>query len=345
MAGFCALHRRQDVVRALAAEGLPGVATTVLPVPRPALYDAWSRLGRPDVAAIPGLRGTDVVFAPSVAVPPRRRRPLVVTVHDAAACLFPEAFPPRGLRFHQAGLAAASRWADLVLTGSRSPLSELVEHTAIPEERVRVVPNGVDLDVATDDQVAALTRRMDLADRPYVLWVGSLEPRKNVQALLSLPAALAKAGLPHRLVLAGPEGWGSTAGVARAAAASAPPGSLRLVGRVAAADLASLYRGASLFCFPSTHEGFGLPVLEAMAQGTPVLCSTASSLPEVAGPAARYVADPAPEAWAAAVVELLEDEAALDALRTGGPARAAAFPWAACAAATAAALRDVTGPG
>ena len=345
VAGFCALHRRQDVARALAAEGLAGVATTVLALPRPALYDAWSRFGRPDVAAIPGLRGADVVFAPSVAVPPRRRRPLVVTVHDAAACLFPDAYTRRGLRFHRAGLAAAARWADLVLTVSQSSMSELVEHTAIPEGRIRVVPNGVDLDVATDDHVAALARRLDLADRPYVLWVGSLEPRKNVEALLSLPAALAAAGLPHRLVLAGPEGWGSTAGVARAAEASAPPGSLRLIGRVAAGDLAPLYRGASLFCFPSVHEGFGLPVLEAMAQGTPVICSAASSLPEVAGPAARYVAHPAPEAWAAAVVELLEDEAALAALRIDGPARAAAFPWAACAEATAAALRDVAGAG
>ena len=345
MAGFCALHRRQDVTRSLAAEGLAGVTTTVLALPRPALYDAWARLGRPDVAAIPGLRRADVVFAPSVAVPPRRRRPLVVTVHDAAACLFPESYTARGLRFHRAGLAAAASRADLVLTVSESSRAELVEHTAIPEGRIRVVPNGVDLDVASDDQVAALTRRMDLADRPYVLWVGSLEPRKNVEALLSLPAALAGARLPHRLVLAGPAGWGATAGLARAAEASAPPGSLCLIGRVAAADLAPLYRGASLFCFPSVHEGFGLPVLEAMAQATPVLCSRASSLPEVAGPAARYVAERAPEAWAAAVVELLEDEAALAALRAAGPARAASFPWAACAEATAAALRDVAGTG
>ena len=345
VAGFCALHRRRDVRAALAAEGLAGAPTTVLPLPRPALYDAWARLDRPDVAALPGLRGVDVVFAPSVAVPPRRRRPLVVTVHDAAPCLFPDAFSPRGLRFHRDGLAAAARRADLVLTVSESSRAELVEHTDIPGERIRVVPNGVDLEVAGDGQVEALARRLALADRPYVMWVGSLEPRKNVEALLGLPAALAAAGLPHRLVLAGPEGWGPTAGRARAAAAGAPAGSLRLLGPVAAADLAPLYRGASLFCFPSLHEGFGLPVLEAMAQATPVLCSTASSLPEVAGPAARYVADAGPEAWAAAAVELLGDEPALAALAAAGPGRAGAFPWAACAEATAAALRDVAGGG
>lgn len=342
--GFCALHRRGDVAAALAADGLADLPTTTLPLPRPALYDTWARLRWPDVAAVGRLRAADVVFAPSVAVPPRRRRPLVVTVHDAAPHLFPDSFPARGLRFHRAGIEAAARRADLVITVSESSRAELVERTAIPDERIRVIPNGVDLDVASADEAAALASRLDLADRPYVLWVGSLEPRKNVEALLSLPAALAAAGLPHRLVLAGPEGWGPTPQVAREAAA-ATPGTLRLIGQVPAADLAPLYRGASLFCFPSVHEGFGLPVLEAMAQGTPVLCSTASSLPEVGGPAARYVVDPGAEAWAAAVVDLLADEAALASLAAVGPARAAGFPWAACARATAAALRDVAEAG
>lgn len=343
--GFCALHRRGDVMAALAAEGLAGVPTTTMALPRPALYDAWSHLGRPDVAAVGRLRQADVVFAPSVAVPPRRRRPLVVTVHDAAPYLFPETFPARGLRFHLAGIAAAARRADLVLTVSQSARAELVEHTSIPEERIRVVPNGVDLAPATDDQVAELVGRLGLAGRPYVLWVGSFEPRKNVEALLGVPAALADAGLPHQLVLAGPPGWGPTFGRAQAALASAAPGSLVLLGRVAAADLAPLYRGASLFCFPSVHEGFGLPVLEAMAQGTPVLCSTASSLPEVAGAHARYVGEPGAEAWAAAVVGLLGDEAAQAALAAGGPERAAAFGWDACARVTGAALRDVASAG
>ena len=142
-------------------------------------------------------------------------------------------------------------------------------------------------------------------------------------------------------MLVGPAGWGPTAARVQAAAAAAPAGSLVVVGPVGGGALAPLYRGASLFCFPSVHEGFGLPVLEAMAQGTPVLCSTASSLPEVAGSAARFVADPGAAAWDAAVVEALGDAAALAALAAGGPARAAAFPWSACATATAAALRAV----
>jgi len=340
---FSAFHQREATVAALAAEGLAGLSLTRLPVPRPALYDAWARLGRPDVAGLPSLRGADVVFAPSVAVPPRRRRPLVVTVHDAAPCLFPDAFGARGLRFHLAGLQAAARRADLVLTVSESSRAELVEHTAIGEDRIRVVPNGVDTEPATDDQAEALARRLGLSGRPYVLWVGSLEPRKNVEALLGLPAALAAAGLPHRLVLAGPDGWGPTAQAARAAAATTPAGSLRILGPVAAADLAALYRGAELFCFPSIHEGFGLPVLEAMAQGAPVLSSRAASLPEVGGTAARYVDDPGQSAWEAAAVDLLRDQDALRVLATGGPARAAGFSWAACAVATGAALREVTG--
>lgn len=323
---------------------MPGQHLTSVPLPRPALYDAWTRLGWPDVAALPPFRAADVVFAPSVAVPPRGRRPLVVTVHDAAPCLFPESFPPRGLRFHLDGLQAAARRADLVITVSESSRTELVEHTAIPLERIVVIPNGVDREPATAEQAAALARRLGIDSRPYVLWVGSLEPRKNVEALLGLPAALADAGLPHRLVLAGPEGWGPTAHAATTAAATAGD-SLRLVGRVAAADLAALYRGADLFCFPSIHEGFGLPVLEAMAQGTPVLCSRAASLPEVAGAAARYVEDPGPQAWAAAVVDLLADGEALAALRQAGPAHAERFTWPACAAATGAALQEVVSAG
>lgn len=343
--GFSAMHRRAVVTSALDAEGLTGTRVTRLVLPRPALYDCWSRLGRPDVARVPALRGADVVFAPSVAVPPRGRRPLVVTVHDAAPCLFPEVFPVRGLRFHLAGLEAAARRADLVLTVSESARSELVERTAIPSARIRVVPNGVDGTLASDGEVEALGRRLGLTDRPYVLWVGSLEPRKNVEALLGLPAALAAAGLPHRLVLNGPGGWGPTAEAARTAAAAAPTGSLRLAGPVASADLPALYRGAGLFCFPSIHEGFGLPVLEAMAQGTPVLCSAAAALPEVAGSAARYVEDPGPDAWEAAVVELLADGAALAGLAAAGRSRASGFTWAACAEATGAALREATGAG
>ena len=343
--GFCALHRPAVTAAALETEGLAGQRLTTLPLPRPALYDAWARLGHPDVALFPPLRGADVVFAPSVAVPPRGRKPLVVTVHDAAPHLFPEAFPARGLRFHLAGLEAAARRADLVLTVSESSRCELVEHTTISADRIRVVPNGVDATPAPDGEVEAVIRRLGLAGRPYVLWVGSLEPRKNVEALLDLPAALAAAGLPHRLVLAGPDGWGATARAVRAAAAGGADGALRLLGPVAGADLAALYRGAELFCFPSVHEGFGLPVLEAMAQGTPVLCSRAASLPEVAGAAARYVDDPGPGAWAAATVDLLGDGGALADLASAGPTRAAGFTWAACAAATAGALRDVVGAG
>ena len=342
---FCALHRPGAAAAALAGEGLRGLKPTMLPLPRPALYEAWARLGRPDVTRMPGLGRADVVFAPSVAVPPRGRRPLVVTVHDAAPCLFPESFPARGLRFHLAGLDAAARRADVVITVSESSRAELAAHTDIPASRIRVVPNGVDAEQAAAGAVEDLADRLGLSGRPYVLWVGSLEPRKNVEALLGLPAALRAAGLPHRLVLAGPDGWGPTAEAARAAAAGAREGSLRLVGRVPAADLAALYAGASLFCFPSIHEGFGLPVLEAMAQGTPVLCSRAASLPEVAGPAARYVDDPGSAAWDEAVVQLLADGAALAEMAAAGRARAAGFTWAACARATGAALRDAMGAG
>ena len=135
----------------------------------------------------------DVVHAPSLAVPPRRsrrRRPLVVTVHDVAPALFPETFPRHGRWFHARGLAAAARRADLVITVSLAAAAEIAEHSAIGSDRVRVVPNGVDATLATADEVAATRNRYGLADAPYVLWVGSREPRKNLRTLVSAFARL-----------------------------------------------------------------------------------------------------------------------------------------------------------
>src|SRR5207245_11466110 len=183
--------------------------------------------------------------------------------------------------------------------------------TAIPRQRLRVVPNGVELEVASDEGVAAARRRFDLREQPYVLWVGSLEPRKNVGVLVEGFARWTRrCDLPHLLVLAGPGGW-----VEDAESVLGPARTLgrrvRSIGRVSDPNLRALYRGADLFAFPSIHEGFGIPVLEAMAQGTPVVCSDIAALREVAADAARLLSPTDPEAWAAVLDELLSDTAAL----------------------------------
>lgn len=329
---FVARHRPGEVAAAWRRAGLEPASAAravVLPLPRPLLYEAWHRVGAPDPARGSGaVAGCDLVHAPSPAVPPRGRRPLVVTVHDAAFELFPEAYPARGRRFHRMGVAAAARRADLVIAVSAAAAEEIAERTPIPADRLRVVPNGVDHRVAGPAEVADALARHRLADAPYLLWVGTLEPRKNVGALVAAVARLVgqRPDLPHRLVLAGPTGWLEDGLVARADRAVLGD-RLRLVGRVPDEDLRALYAGSDLFCLPSRHEGFGLPVLEAMVQGTPVVCADVPGLREVAGGAARLVAPTDVDGWAAAIADLIDRPAEAAALAAAGTARAGEFSW------------------
>ena len=338
---FVARHRERDVAAALHAFGLDGLDPVVLPLPRPVLYDSWHLLGRPGLRGLARRRGAlDLVHAPSVAVPPKGGYRLVVTVHDAAPLLFPETFPRRGRWFHRRGIAAAARRADLVITVSRAAADELAEHTDIPAERVRVVPNGVDLTEASDDDVAASRVAFGLGERPYVLWLGSLEPRKNVGVLVeAFVRWAATADVPHQLVLAGPAGW-----VEDRQAVLAPGRRLgdrvRTIGRVGDDHLRGLYRGADVFTLPSRHEGFGIPVLEAMAQSTPVIASDIPALRELAGGAATLVAPDDPDAWVNALDYLVHERARHDDLAAAGRERAELYSWERCATETVAVYRE-----
>ena len=328
---FVARHRREDVEARLREFGLAGVDPVVLPLPRPLLYDAWHLLRRPRLGRSRRLRYADVVHAPSVAVPPKSDTPLVVTAHDAAPLIYPETYPRRGRRFHTQGLAAAAKRADLVITVSESAAEELSMFTAIPRERMRVVPNGVDLEIAGDAQVEATRRELGLDDAPYVFWIGSLEPRKNVGLLVDAFVRWAlHTDLPHRLVLAGPAGW-----VEDEASVLAPARRLgdrvRTLGRVGDPALSALYRGAKLFAFPSHHEGFGIPVLEAMAQETPVIAADIPALREIAAGAAVLRSPDDLDAWVAALDNLLHDDAEMSRLGEAGRARAQGYSWTRCA--------------
>src|SRR5204863_1860084 len=135
-------------------------------------------------------------------VPPKSGAALVVTVHDAAPLLYPETFNRRGRRFHVQGLAAAARRADLVIAVSRSAADEVVDHTAVDPKKIRVVHNGVDQVMVTEAMVTEVRSRLGVDDRPYVFWLGTQEPRKNVRLLVrSFAAAVERTGAPHALVL------------------------------------------------------------------------------------------------------------------------------------------------
>jgi glycosyltransferase involved in cell wall biosynthesis len=331
---FVAHHDPVAVRTALDAFGLE-LDPVRLPLPRLALDDLWNDLGAGDLRRLSSrLRDLDVVHATSVAVPPRSGGRLVVTVHDAAPILFPRAYTWRGRWFHRRGFAAAAARADLVITPTAAAADEVSRCTAIPRDRIRVVWHGVVQQQPDDDEVASVRASFGIGDAPYVLWVGTFEPRKNVEVLVEgFRRVVERESLPHRLVLAGPKGWLGTA-ESLEAPARALGSRVVLTGPVHDDRLRALYRGADLFAFPSVHEGFGLPVIEAMAQGTPVLCSDIAVLHEIAGDAARFVAPHDPDAWAKQLAALLDDDAARGALGAAGQAHAARFTWEACAANT-----------
>ncbi len=333
-----ALHRRSQVAAAWAEAGLQGKAPTprTLALPRPLLYDAWHLVGWPSISG-----GVDIVHAPSLAVPPRGGKPLVVSVHDAGPVLFPQAFSARGRWFHAQGLRAAARRADLVITGSQAAADELAEHTQLGTSRLRVVPYGVDLAPADPSALG----RFGLAGAPYVLWVGSLEPRKAVGTLVAAMARLLRGGAAPagtRLVLAGYAGWQNASLLGAEDLAQLGPALLRL-GQLKAAELSALYAGATVFAFPSRHEGFGLPVLEAMAAGAPVVASDIPALREVSGGAAFLVPPGDVGAWAGALAELLSHPEQRGRLAEKGRSRAAQFSWEAMGAATLAVYREALG--
>jgi glycosyltransferase involved in cell wall biosynthesis len=340
---FVARHPPERVEAVLHAAGIRS-DPVVLRLPRPILYELWVRCAQPPLAlGAPALRHVDVVHAPSVAVPGRGRTPLVVTVHDAAAERWPEAFTARGRRFHALGAAAAARRADLVIAVSRAAADEIATHTPIPSERIRVVHHGVDPPVVTGAERDRVRAAHALGAGPFVLWVGSLEPRKGVTTLVAAMARLHRRGATAvPLVLAGFAGW-LVEGLIAPEDRSALGDRLVTLGPVADADLWALYSSATLFALPSRHEGFGLPVVEAMSQGTAVICSDLPATREVAGDAAVFVAPGDVTAWSEAIDALLTDPVTRAALGRAGRARAARFSVEALVAGTRAVYREVTG--
>ncbi len=246
-----------------------------------------------------------------------------MTVHDLAFLRFPGLFPRAWRALYRAGLAAAVRRAHVILTPSRHTAEDLLERTRARPERIHVVPLAASLEHGAGDPERVLERLK--VPRPYVLFVGTLEPRKNLVRLVRAYRRVAADGLPHALVLAGPLGWRPKA--LHRELALRGPGEVVLTGPLPPADLDALYRGADLFAYPSLYEGFGLPVLEAMARGVPTVASATSSIPEVAGDAAILVDPRSVRELARAISDVLADRDLAERLAFRGRARAARFSW------------------
>jgi len=263
-------------------------------------------------------------------------RPMVVTVYDLSFLLFPDAFN-RLNRWYLSTMAPLSaRRARRVIAISESTKRDLVRLAHVPAERVAVVYPGLEPDMRRVDDPAALAafRRRHGLPEHFVLFVGTLEPRKNVTALVQAYSVLQRRGVrSHALVLAGSKGWRYES-VFAAIEESGVKQDIILPGYVTHDDLPLWYSAADAFVYPSLYEGFGLPVLEAMACGAPVITSNASSLPEVAGDAGLLVAPDDVDGLASAIERVIRSADLGAEMRAQGAARAATFTWERMARAT-----------
>jgi len=272
----------------------------------------------------------DVFHEPHYVLPPLTRCRSVVTIHDCIHLRFPQYLPNRAaLAYARTQMSSAARRSDRILTVSEASKRDILTYFDVAPEKVTVIPNGIDehfLTPPADDEVQRVAERYQLQGT-FALYVGNVKPHKNVERLIDAIHLTRRAGRDDlRLVVIGDE-LSSYAALRRAVHRYNLHKYVRFLGYLPDETLAIVYRLASVFVFPSLYEGFGLPPLEAMACGTPVVTSNASSLPEVVGDAAVLVDPSDASAIADGLRRVLDDEGLRATLRERGLARAREFSW------------------
>ena len=345
MVAFAVSWRGRNRLREVCPDG---VRTMARPAPARPLRAAWMRIDGPVAEWFTG--PVDIVHGPNFVVPPTRRAAAVVTVHDLTPVRYPELCSPDTLAYPKLIDRAVRRGA-WVQTSSQFVADEIRERFPVDPDRLVVIGDGVNPPGPPPrlEEVSPAVRRIVADGGPFLLALGTIEPRKDLPALVEAFAAVARARPNLRLVVAGPDGWGVES-LESAIAANPHRDRITRLGWVTDADRATLLQRAEVLVYPSRYEGFGLPPLEAMATGTPVVATDAGALPEVLGDAATTVSAAAlshdrPEgirALADAIDEVLDDDARTRADRVDrGRARAAIWSWDDTAAGVAAMYRRI----
>lgn len=257
-------------------------------------------------------------------VPPHVSGKIITTVHDLTYLRFPESMGKRNLRRIQEGIENTLARTNRILTVSEFSKREIHTMLGVPLAHITVVYNAPSLAAKAVD-FSTIARKYAL-EKPYLLYVGNLEPRKNLPRLLEAFARLKRIGFPHKLVLAGGTGWRQDK-LEKVLAHLVCRNEVIFPGYVTNGEKQALYKHADVFIFPSLYEGFGIPPLEAMACGCPVVCSNAASLPEVVGNAASLVPPEDEQALFEAIARVLEDTAYAQSLVQEGWEQVKKFSW------------------
>ncbi len=310
---------------------VPGLAgARHVRAPTRLMYRVWLAGGRPRADLLAG--GADVYHATNYFLPPVSRAARVLSIYDLAFMKTPQLASPKIVGPFARNMARFAREADAIVVCSEATQRDVCELLDVPGEKVTVTYGAVDDDFTPPqpDEARALLKRHYGLEAPFLLYVGTIEPRKNVAGLLSA-FALAAPQLPHELVVVGGAGWEQEDLAARVRENGLEK-RVRFLGYLGErAHLPALYAAADAFALPSFYEGFGLPVLEAMHCGCPVIVSDRTSLPEVAGDAGCYVNPDDNRHMAEAMLKVLGDAALRGSMREKGLARAARFSWDRCA--------------
>lgn len=316
LVGVAARHRHPP-----ADAFLPGIPIRHLPLPRRVLYETWQWLRWPSVEVATG--AVDVLHDIGYVVPPSAA-PVIATVHDTWFLSHPDHYTKHSAAVLKRGFELARRHARLIMCPSMTTI-EACRTAGIESDRLRLVPWGVRARPVGDEEAARIVRRYGI-ERPYVLYTGTVEHRKNVIRLLEAFERLERHDLD--IVFAGPRGWGPPAWNERLEVAITRLGRRsKMLGAVPPRDLDSLCAKAAVVVYPSLGEGFGFPILYAMVQGTPVVTSSGTATEEVAGDAALVVDPLDVDAIADAIDRAIGDRALARTLVDAGRRRAGTFTW------------------